>query len=727
MRWPDPTGKRAARRLPSTRVRRKGRQADRGGGRHGRRSDTGRVHAARRLGGALISTLLLAAVLVAATPEPASAGFAFTERANYGRNEAIVVDVGGIEFIEECRPAGKRDYIYPWADLYVIPGTTQPAFGSFLQDVAEAPNAVYGSSGGGFFGEVIGYTKPAGEIGPGVYSIVIDECQDKRFDADDAFMAGAFEVTSETTVRSIPNIQELKDREPTTPTLYSNLHDRWVALKWMLEVYEVVSIVLSPATAGIDLVFYAAGKLAGTIFPDPKDVLITHLGNQQRRHEGLAKDPPDPNFQQTTPLAGTEPLEPVGPSPVEQAALAAGSASIPDEAVLTSLVTSLERYQGAAQVGNGDWALVHARQTQEYARLLAGRLAGTTAAYEAWADAPEASPVPFQRTAGDLMGPIAEDFVANGPTSEQEAALASHGVGEAEVAGLFETWADLDLASFDTAEAVGLIRDLAASDATFSAELLQLADDLDTNIAELTADPYVSDSWPTADAGGPYAGTEGSAIAFDGSASTGSSPITTYEWDLDGDGDFDDAAGAAPVATAGEARDSVVGLRVTAENGRRDIAYAPISLAEDDGGPQITGWSPDPAATSVDAGEVAGFSVGATDPEGLPLDIRWDVPTGPRSARGPSWSTRRRSTTRGCTSSRRRSPTRATPRVASRGSSSSSNPTPTVTATGPTSTATTPTPTSTPAPSTSSTASTTTATPPRPTAARTRSSMRARP
>ena len=77
---------------------------------------------------------------------------------------------------------------------------------------------------------------------------------------------------------------------------------------------------------------------------------------------------------------------------------------------------------------------------------------------------------------------------------------------------------------------------------------------------------------PVADAGGPYTVNEGSGVTLDGTAST-AGPTATFEWDLDGDGQFDDATGANPTVTAstlaslglgdGPAGPVIVSLRVT--------------------------------------------------------------------------------------------------------------------------------------------------------------------
>jgi len=73
---------------------------------------------------------------------------------------------------------------------------------------------------------------------------------------------------------------------------------------------------------------------------------------------------------------------------------------------------------------------------------------------------------------------------------------------------------------------------------------------------------------PTADAGGPYTVDEGSEVTVDGSGSTAPfDPIELYEWNLDGDGAFDDATGVT--AHTSFADDGVfdVGLRITTESG----------------------------------------------------------------------------------------------------------------------------------------------------------------
>ena len=74
---------------------------------------------------------------------------------------------------------------------------------------------------------------------------------------------------------------------------------------------------------------------------------------------------------------------------------------------------------------------------------------------------------------------------------------------------------------------------------------------------------------PTADAGGPYVTPEGTDAVLDGTASiAGSDPsagaLTAYAWDLDDDGQYDDAAGPTPsFTTVGQDGAFTIGLEVT--------------------------------------------------------------------------------------------------------------------------------------------------------------------
>jgi len=77
----------------------------------------------------------------------------------------------------------------------------------------------------------------------------------------------------------------------------------------------------------------------------------------------------------------------------------------------------------------------------------------------------------------------------------------------------------------------------------------------------------VVDLLPTnANAGGPYNAIAGQSIILQGSADCPSVDTCTYNWDLDGDGDYDDATGTTPTYTWNTVGNYTIGLRVTDDN-----------------------------------------------------------------------------------------------------------------------------------------------------------------
>jgi Tol biopolymer transport system component/putative cell wall-binding protein len=86
---------------------------------------------------------------------------------------------------------------------------------------------------------------------------------------------------------------------------------------------------------------------------------------------------------------------------------------------------------------------------------------------------------------------------------------------------------------------------------------------------------------PPADAGGPYDALEGTPFRLDAS---GSAPregvVPLYEWDLDGDGAFDDAHGLAPEVVLGQDGTHTVALRVTDDSGAEAVGQAQVRVGD---------------------------------------------------------------------------------------------------------------------------------------------------
>jgi PKD repeat protein len=84
---------------------------------------------------------------------------------------------------------------------------------------------------------------------------------------------------------------------------------------------------------------------------------------------------------------------------------------------------------------------------------------------------------------------------------------------------------------------------------------------------------------PVANAGGPYTGIVNQTVEFTGSASGGASPYT-FSWDLDNDGEFDDATGSDAEWSWDAAGSYTIGLKVVDDNGQEDTDDATVTITE---------------------------------------------------------------------------------------------------------------------------------------------------
>ncbi len=85
---------------------------------------------------------------------------------------------------------------------------------------------------------------------------------------------------------------------------------------------------------------------------------------------------------------------------------------------------------------------------------------------------------------------------------------------------------------------------------------------------------------PVADAGGPYSGLVDEAITLmaDGSTDTDGT-IATYAWDLDNDGDYDDATGVTTSFTSTTAGTFTVGVQVTDDEGATSTNFSTVTVS----------------------------------------------------------------------------------------------------------------------------------------------------
>ena len=145
------------------------------------------------------------------------------------------------------------------------------------------------------------------------------------------------------------------------------------------------------------------------------------------------------------------------------------------------------------------------------------------------------------------------------------------------------------------------------------------------------------DQPPTADAGGPYSGDEGEAVALDGSGSTDDLGITLYEWDCTNDGSFDVSSSSPTGNTCTYPDDGTYTLllRVTDTGNQMDDDTATVTIFNV--APEVSANPDDQTVQYSDY--IAPVTVTATDVDAdIPDDIttEWKVAGGSFASGLPS-------------------------------------------------------------------------------------------
>ncbi|WP_435125635.1 PKD domain-containing protein [Halobaculum sp. D14] len=127
--------------------------------------------------------------------------------------------------------------------------------------------------------------------------------------------------------------------------------------------------------------------------------------------------------------------------------------------------------------------------------------------------------------------------------------------------------------------------------------------------------------------------TAGEPVTFEATASDPNGSVARYQWDLDGDGNYE-ASGSTVEHTYGEAGEYAVRLRVTDDDGATDVVERAVSVAEPKNKPPSAVF--DVSTPSPQVGETVRFDAAASsDPNGSIERYRWDLTgDGSRDATG---------------------------------------------------------------------------------------------
>jgi uncharacterized repeat protein (TIGR01451 family) len=548
----------------------------------------------------------------------------------FGPNATVQIATGVLT--RDC------DEIYTTSSIYVVPaGSVGP--GSQLTDVSGTPNVITSELGGGLiFDEIIAVTAPSGTLGPGTYDVVEDTCQNTVFDGSDTILHNAFTVTIPTDVPPLPSgaIAAMKGDAAAQAAHWAQAAAGYSALFTAYMTYTLVSDALDPV--GFYLTYICSIPNLMPSIPDSpitpwcptvsiQDTLklmhavVKTILDKAANYSGIAADPPDPQFVEPAFLGEIDRFASPTGDPVEQAIVAWADTIGQGEALTDAYLGAMEKYQGAGDAGDVAAALMHGRSIQSYAVELNDVLYDQGMAVSALWDALDATGVDLDAVRADLAAEQTR-VAAEGLRPAEIRELRNLGFSEEAI----DDFARLFVEEVELNNPAGTFRDMFSDQMTLNNEMgatfIDIANAMTANIDALEAAVAVSGAtaYPVAEAGGPYSSAAGSPVTFAGSCDD----CTSFEWDLDGDGAFDDATGASPSHAFATPGTYMVALRVADATGRHAVDQAQVAVTATNAAPEITSASPAPdASVAVALGGSQPFVVGATDPDGDALTTEW--------------------------------------------------------------------------------------------------------
>jgi alpha-tubulin suppressor-like RCC1 family protein len=458
---------------------------------------------------------------------------------------------------------------------------------------------------------------------------VFDTCQDGFLSHNDKVFFEAITIALPDTLPPVsPSIQALKEAARVEYQSWLVTHIVLTALLKVGDAEALISCIAAPNPScllQVLAVIYDYDEPLAQASDAVEGRVLDLVQNVAKNYGAVWQDPPDSDFDQ--PVA----IDPVVHDAVPSAdplndAFTGLIAPLADEAALTEgLLHAIEQYQGAQAAGQDDWALVHAREVRDLSTTIHDLLVGTDAVQElrdAVADRSvelDASITSGRQTLDRLR--------TSGFTGEERQNLLNQGETAADIAGYEAGFvAGGGVASFSAADVVARLDAVIAARTQTAAALEESALGWATLVEQLEADHDIEQRSPVASAGRHYSVDADAPVVLDASASRTPqhTVITGYAWDLDGDGEFDDATGVQPTATFPRDASRVIGVRVTNNLGLSAVAYSHVSTSGGNRHPVIDAASPATTVTVL-TGSSTPFSVTASDGDGDALSYTWSV------------------------------------------------------------------------------------------------------
>ncbi len=577
----------------------------------------------RSLGAAAAALAVTVALAVPVGAPPAQAA---TNRIDFGGgrtsvtagpNQVISID-GSLVYDDDCAGGGVKDFFYAASDVYIVPAGVSD--GDELVDVSDVPNTIV-APGSLFIGEVIGITTPSGSLGAGTYDVVYDTCQDGQLDLPwDTVYPEAIKVPRYTDLPPAALDTGIKQKARAE-------YEAWRNTRLGMQALNKLATMGTKRGCAANVVGACLTKAFGFL-GEVQDLFDGLLANMARHYEGIAADPPDPEFRQPTTVVVEPRSQPAAMDPLSLAVAELSDAVAVEGALAEAFLHAIERYQGAQLAGDAGWALLHARQAAQLAVTQADATVPTREATIALREHLEA--IDGFDEAHRAGRRFHNDVWRSGFTTDQRRHLRNQGLSDTEVTAIENEIAATGQVPVRTLDDYRAMLDTNVTRHVATAATLR------TTAAAWVAvvDAIVAQGivGVVADVGGPYTAVEGEPVTLDARGSTvpDGRTIAAVDWDLDGSGAFDDAAGAT-VTTSFTAGPHLVAVRVTDSTGAVSVATTTVTSAERNRVPSIRSALPAAPVVTIAAGESQTFSVDAIDPDGDDLDIAWrfgDEPAG---------------------------------------------------------------------------------------------------
>lgn len=572
-------------------------------------------------------TIPLCALGLALLPTQAGAVSIFASDCNFGFQDVYNAGDG------VC-VTGEFDVVPPGgicAEAYVIV-TPSSSANPFWDVSAGGANYIIGCGGAGAFYDEYVWLPP---LVPGQYDLVIDQFPFfGAFGAEDLRETNAFSVSNAPIVFSV-NVAAIKGAAMDGLAAAQSLHDLVLALT-ILDTLSTAADwagAFGPggALAGIALgvICYATETDCPTSYNSAViaigNRIIGHMGDALTLHYGaIIADPPDPDFDDVVPLRFDDALAQDAPwAPLAGAPLPTGQTVVAQllstqAAAYQALLPTIEKLQGAQIAGDHFGLLIQAEKTQDYAGLALEAGDAMLAELDALQGTLEAAGT--YESEIDAAGLFAA-LQAEGLTDEERALVRSFGYSDAQI--------DDAVAQAGTLSVPGPVSWAAVVDAargsfeTMRPALLDLIDQAEAVRAE--NEPLTLRTAPVAELTAPPAAAVGEAIMLSAQGThLDPDAMLSYAWDLDGDGEFDDASGPDVDHVIPAPGLAVVAVEVT-DGTRRDIAMASITATVDNVPPEFTELLPAEYAPFADVGELVELSAAASDGDGDPVTLTWFV------------------------------------------------------------------------------------------------------